>query len=750
MRVYELAKELDIESKDLLDKLHAMGVEVKSASSSVDEAVAGKIREGLKGGAKAAPSQVKAEGAKKVTPREQAQARPAARPEAAKPAVAVKPAAQAAQTAEAAKRPGAKEPARVSRSEAKRAALGTNRSDFKGGPQSKDRSRTRSRRKRQFYQQRAAQVTSVVEEPVDRTVEVMEATTVAEFAEALGKHPSDIIKLLFKMGELKTINQPISEDAVHLIAEELGYEVRIVSPEEYVPEEAEEEGAVEFRPPVVTVMGHVDHGKTSILDAIRQTEVAAGEAGGITQHIGAYQVVHNDKRITFIDTPGHEAFTAMRARGAKVTDVAVLVVAADDGVMPQTIEAIDHARAANVPIVVAINKIDKDNANPDRVKQELSERGLIPEAWGGDTIMVEISAKKKLHIDDLLEMILIVAELQELKASKAGHSRGVCIESKLDKGRGPVATVLISRGTLRVGDAFVSGMSYGRVRAMNDDKGHAMEMATPGQPIEVVGFASVPHAGDEFRVVEDDKVARQIAEERALKRRLIEAEKRRHITLEDLHKRIAEGEVKDLNVIIKADVQGSIEALRDALQKLAEKEKEVRINIIHSSAGAVTETDVMLASASDAIIIGFNVRPDVKARAMAEQEKVDLRSYRVIYQVVEDITQALSGLLSPELEEVEQGRIEVRDIFKSSKMGIIAGCFVTDGEVERNSRARLVRDGTVVYEGQLGSLKRFKEDARVVKAGFECGLTLEGFQDIKEGDIIEVYKIVERQRQLGE
>ncbi|MHB0976044.1 MAG: translation initiation factor IF-2, partial [Candidatus Aquicultorales bacterium] len=638
-----------------------------------------------------------------------------------------------------------------SRSEAKRAAL-----DFK--PEFQTHSKSRSKggrrgksRRRGQYAKGGYQEPAVVEQELSKEVDVTEATTVGEFAESVHKPTTDIIRMLMKLGELKTINQPMSMDAMTIIAEELGYALHVVSPEEYGEEEAEEETILEARPPVVTVMGHVDHGKTSILDAIRQTEVAAGEAGGITQHIGAYQVVHGEKPITFIDTPGHEAFTAMRARGANVTDIVVLVVAADDGVMPQTVEAINHAKAANVPIVVAINKIDKDNANPDRVKKELADYELVPEEWGGETVMVQVSAKKKLHINELLEMILLVADIKELKATSRGHARGVCIESKLDHGRGPVATVLIHKGTLKLGEAFVAGLAHGRVRMMNDYKGNVLETATPAQPVEVVGFSSVPHAGDEFRVVVDDKTARQMAEERALKRRLIdEAKKHRHITLEDLHARIAQGEVKDLNVIIKADVQGSIEAIRDALQKIGEKEAEVRINVIHTGVGGVTETDIMLASASDAIVIGFNVRPDAKAKTMADQEKVDVRSYRVIYQVVEDITDALTGMLAPELEEVEQGRVEIRDTFKSSRAGIIAGCFVTDGEVERNSRVRLVRDGTVIYEGQISSLKRFKEDTRLVKAGYECGITLEDFQDVKVGDIIEAYRIVERQRQLGE
>jgi translation initiation factor IF-2 len=578
-------------------------------------------------------------------------------------------------------------------------------------------------------------------------LKVPQAATVKEFAELVGKDPTEVIKMLMRLGEMVTINQSISGEAIHVLAEELGYEAKIVSPEEIEVEAEGEEEVFLPRPPVVTVMGHVDHGKTSLLDAIRKTNVIAEEVGGITQHIGAYQVIHGGKKITFIDTPGHEAFTAMRARGAKVTDIAVLVVAADDGVMPQTVEAIDHARAANVPIIVAINKIDLPEANPDRVRQELTEYQLVPEEWGGDTVFVEVSAKKRVNIEELLEMILLVAEMQELKANPQTKAHGVCIEAKLDKGRGPVATVLINKGTLRVGDAFIAGTAYGKVRALIDDKGKHLGEAKPSDPVEVLGFASLPQAGDELRVVADEKIARKIAEERALKKRLIEAETRRHVTLEDLHERIREGEVKELNLVIKADAQGSVEAIKDALYKLGTE--EVKLNIIHSGVGGISETDVMLASASDAIIIGFNVRPDAKAKEMAHQEKVDIRSYRVIYQVVEDIESALAGLLAPEIEEIEEGRAEVRQTFRIPKVGVVAGCFVSEGEINRSSRARLVRDGQIVYEGTIASLKRYKDDVRSVKAGFECGVGLQGFQDIKEGDIIETYKIVERERPLS-
>ncbi len=574
---------------------------------------------------------------------------------------------------------------------------------------------------------------------------VTEGATVKDFAELVKKNPSDIIKRLISLGEMVTINQPLSNEAINVLAEELGYELKIVSPvEETAPEVKETLEDLEPRPPVVTVMGHVDHGKTSLLDGIRKTNVIASEAGGITQHIGAYQVIKNNKKITFIDTPGHEAFTAMRARGAKVTDIAVLVVAADDGVMPQTIEAIDHAHAAKVPIIVAINKIDKPEANPEKIKQQLTEYGLVSEEWGGDTIFVEISAKLGTNIDDLLEMILITAELQELKASCKATTKGFVIEAKLDKGRGPVATVLIQQGTLKVGDSIISGVVNGKVRALTNDQGNPVEEATPSMPVEVIGFSSVPHAGDEIKVVADEKVARQKAEERALKLRIIEGGREKKLSLEDLFQKIQEGELQELNLIIKADVQGSVEALRDSFNKL--DQSEVKINIIHQGAGAISETDVMLAAASNAIIIGFNVRPAPKARELARKEKVDIRTYRVIYQVIEDINAARIGLLKPEYEEILLGRAEVRAIFKITKVGTIAGTFVQDGEINLDAKARLIRDGVVVYDGLIHSLRRFKEDVSVVKSGFECGIGLENFNDVKEGDIIETYKIIEKPR----
>ncbi len=579
----------------------------------------------------------------------------------------------------------------------------------------------------------------------DSVVEIPQGSTVAKFAELLGVQPNDVIKRLFMLGQVLTLTQSMSDELVELIADDMGRKVRVVSPEEefaIVYHDSDED--LKPRPPVVTVMGHVDHGKTSLLDAIRHTGVAEGEAGGITQHIGASVVRIGDRQITFIDTPGHEAFTAMRARGAQVTDVIVLVVASDDGVMPQTIEAINHAKAANVPIVVAVNKIDKPGANPDRVRQELVEYGVIPEDWGGQNMFVNVSAKKKLHIDDLLETILLQADVLELRANPDALASGFVIEANLDKGRGPVATVLVQRGTLHPGDTVVAGTSYGRVRALVDPRGQHVEGAAPSYPVEILGLNSVPVAGDEFRVFEDERDARKLAEERALRARLAEQETKSHMNLDDLFNRIEEGKQTDLNLIVKADVQGSIEALRDAFNKM--DQSEVKINIVHSAVGGITETDVTLAAASDAIIIGFNVRPTGKSKQQAEKEKVDIRLYRVIYQAIEDINAARVGLLKPEIVEEDTGTAEVRETFKVPKVGTIAGCYITDGELHRDDKIRLVREGTVIFEGELASLKRFKDDVKAVKQGYECGIGIAGYQDLKVGDTIEGYTIKEVER----
>ena len=572
------------------------------------------------------------------------------------------------------------------------------------------------------------------------TVKVPQGSTVSELADLLGVSANDIIKRLFLLGSPLTLTETMSDDLIDLVAEDLGREIKIMT--------KEEENSFTFyddpkdlkpRPPVVTVMGHVDHGKTSLLDAIRHTGVAAGEAGGITQAIGASQVTINGRRITFIDTPGHETFTAMRARGAKVTDIVILIVAADDGVMPQTIESINHAKAAGVPVVVAVNKIDKPGADPTRVRQELTEHGVIPEEWGGQNMFVDISAKKGQGIDELLETVLLQADVLELKANPDTFASGNVLEAELDRGRGSVATVLVTRGTLHVGDALVAGMAFGRVRAMLDPKGNAVTQAEPSDAVEILGLQTVPGAGDEFRVFPEERDARELADQRALKARIEEQNRVKHVTLENLFDTMADADVKELNLIIKADVQGSIEALQDSLDKM--DQSEVRITTIHSAVGAITETDVVLADASNAIIIGFGVRPDAKARIAAERDGVEIRTYSVIYKAIEDIDAARIGMLKPTEQEIQTGIADVRDTFKVPKVGIAAGCMIVEGEISRDDQIRLVRDGIVVYDGHIASLRRFKDDVKSVKSGFECGIGLENFQDIKPGDQLEAYRI---------
>ncbi|MCL6611900.1 MAG: translation initiation factor IF-2 [Peptococcaceae bacterium] len=597
---------------------------------------------------------------------------------------------------------------------------------------------------------RTDQRPAVVQEK--KPVVIGETVTVQELAEKMKKSPAELIKKLMQLGILATINQEIDSDTAVILAGEFGFEAEVkieLDAEAQLEMEQQDDPAdLVPRPCVVTVMGHVDHGKTSLLDAIRETNVIATEAGGITQHIGAYQVEYNNKKITFVDTPGHEAFTAMRARGAQVTDIAVLVVAAEDGVMPQTVEAINHAKAAGVPIVVAINKMDRPEANPERVKQQLTEHNLVPEEWGGDVICVPVSAKQKQGIDDLLESILLVAEVNDLKANPNRPARGTVIEAELDKGRGPVASVLVQNGTLHVGDAVVAGTSHGRVRAMMDDKGRRIKKAGPSTPVEVLGFNEVPQAGDTFYVVKDEKMIKQIIDKRLARKRQEELKSAApRVTLEDLFRNIREGQVKELRLVIKADVQGSVEAIRQSLERLSTD--EVKVHIIHGGVGAISEADIMLASTSNAIVIGFNVRPDVNARRAAETEKVDIRLYRVIYDAIEDIKAAMSGLLEPELREVTLGRAEVRKIFKASKLGTIAGCYVSEGKITRDAGVRLIRDGVVVYEGRIDSLKRFKDDVREVLQGYECGMTLENYQDIHEGDIIEAFTTEKIKRELA-
>lgn len=577
---------------------------------------------------------------------------------------------------------------------------------------------------------------------IEKAVITGDTVMIKTLAERIGKPASEIIKKCMMLGIIATINNEIDFDTASLVASELGVELeqKIEQTAEDVltqDMQDEDEKDLQKRPPVVTIMGHVDHGKTSLLDKIRSTRVTAGEAGGITQHIGAYTVEINDESITFLDTPGHEAFTSMRARGAQVTDAVILVVAADDGIMPQTVEAINHAKAAEVPIIVAINKIDKEGANPERVKQELTEHGLVSEDWGGDTIVVPISARTGEGIDKLLEMVLLVAEIQELKANPNRMAKGTIIEAKLDKGRGPVATVLVQTGTLRVGNTVIAGTASGRIRAMINDKGQKVEEALPSTPVEVLGFDFVPEAGDILYAVEASGLTRQIVEERKNKLKAEQMKMTARVSLDELFEQISEGEIKDLNIIVKADVQGSVEAVRSSLEKLSND--KVRVRCIHGGAGAIALSDVVLASASNAIIIGFNVRPDTQARITAERENVDIRLYRVIYNAIEDVEKAMKGLLEPVYEEVALGQAKVRETFKISSIGTIAGCMVQEGKLTRNADVRLLRDNVVIYEGKLASLKRFKDDAREVLAGFECGLSLQNYNDIKEGDIIEAF-----------
>ena len=577
-------------------------------------------------------------------------------------------------------------------------------------------------------------------------VRIPEAITVKELADRLDVSASELMKRLIKMGVMATINQPLELETARAVAAKFGLEVEAAPVEERVQEAAEAEDPALLRPraPVVTVMGHVDHGKTSLLDAIRQTNVIATEAGGITQHIGAYQVEvpgHAVDRVVFLDTPGHEAFTAMRARGAQVTDIVVLVVAADDGVMPQTVEAINHARAAKVPILVAVNKMDKPGADPNRVKQQLAELALTPEEWGGDTIYVPVSAKRREGIGNLLDNLLVLAEVQELKANPGKPARGTVVEANLDKGRGPVATVLVQQGTLRVGDAVVAGLHYGRVRALINEKGRKVQEAGPATPVEVLGLSGVPMAGDVIGVAGDERKARTVALARQRKHREAAMAAQRRVTLDDLHQQIARGEVKELAIVLKADVQGSIGALRESLERLSTD--AVKLRIIHDSVGAISETDVMLASASNAIIVGFSVRPAPQAQKLAEQERVDVRLHTVIYQAIDEIRAAMVGLLEPKFEERPVGRVEVRETFNITRVGTVAGSYVVEGKVTRDGLVRVVRDGRVVHTGRVGSLRRFKEDVSDVAAGYECGIGIANFNDVKIGDVLEVYELVE-------
>jgi translation initiation factor IF-2 len=730
-RVHEIAKAQGVSSKELLAALKAAGVEAKAAASSVEEADALKAIAAAKGNG-GAEAQAKAPAKKQASA-------------AAATSTAAKPAAKAPASTKPVRPAGPQQSGGGggAASKKRRVVIDSQaaRRDQMGGPPPQRPPRRRGGRRRRPLLEEPPATPETPAEP--EATKVNSGATVRQVAESLGLAPAEVIKKLMMMGEMATLTQTLTDESIRAIADEYDRKLEIVTAADEEPEEPQFDDADEdlsARPPVVTIMGHVDHGKTSLLDAIRETEVAAGEAGGITQHIGAYQVHHDDKTITFLDTPGHAAFTAMRARGAKVTDVAVVVVAADDGVMPQTKEAIDHARAADVPMLIAVNKIDKEGANPERVRTELSSEGISPEEWGGDTVFCEVSAKTREGLDNLLDMILLVTELEELGANPKAPASGTVIESQLDPGRGPVVTVLVQRGTLKVGDSLVAGPQWGRVRAMHDFTGERVEAAGPGMPVEVLGFDGVSDAGEFVQAVENDRRARQLAQERAnrLKTEALARRQARKVSLDEVFARVQEGEIKELNIVLKADVAGSLEALQDELAKVPQE--RVAINIIHSQTGGINESDVMLASASDAIIIGFNVRPLADARRAAEREGVDIRTYSVIYKITEDLRNAMEGLL--EAVEVEEtiGEAEIKQTFKASKVGRIAGCLVTDGKATRTASVRLIREGTVIWTGKLGSLRRFKDNVQEVEEGQECGIVLDGYADVKEEDVLEFFQ----------
>jgi translation initiation factor IF-2 len=748
IRVYEISKKLNKPNKEIIEFLESIDIKGKTHSSGLDDAVVKKIMAAFKkppsAKAKKAPVAKKRAATKSVKAKavaEKKKPRPAKSPaptkakpkekkvtpsqKTLKEIVAEKVAEKVAETTESPKvAPGMK-----------KAFQAIRRLDQKRRP---GMFRRPHREKAQPKEGKAPAVT------VQRrkSLKIQEGATVKEFSELIGVKVPETIKKFMELGYAPTINQPVDMDAAVLVADSFGTKLEIAPVEDasVIEEAPEDESKLTERPPIVTIMGHVDHGKTSLLDAIRETKVIDTEAGGITQHIGAYKVKLKNKNIVFLDTPGHEAFTALRARGAKVTDIVVLIVAADDGVKPQTIEAIDHAKAAGVPIMVAINKIDKPEANIQKVRTELSELGISPEDWGGNNIFVEISAKQRMGIEDLLEMVLLQAEVMELKANPDRIARGVIVEARLDRARGPMATVIVQTGTLKIGDVFISGVNYGKVRAMLDDRGKRTKEAGPSTPVELIGFENVPTAGDTFAVSEDERKARQAAMARLQKQKSATVGRRQRLTLDELYSKIKEGEIKDLNIIIKGDVQGSVEAIRDAL--LGINHPEVQVNVIHSAAGGINESDVMLAAASDAIIIGFNVRPEVKASQIAEKEGVDIELYNVIYEAIDDVRKALEGMLEPTEKEKVLGRAEVRETFVASRIGTIAGCYVTDGFISRSSDGiRVIRDNIVVYEGKVGSLKRFKEDTKEVQTGYECGITVENFNDIKVGDVLENFII---------
>ncbi len=753
IRVYEYAKKHNISSKDVITKLKEMNIEVSNHMATIEDAAVVKLDATFNKN-ESKPQQ------KQARPQQQNRQNQRPQQQGVKPQVQIKTSPKAfedddSKTTTPSKVKVVSPPKTVESKKHNQQFQSKENKVFSAGKGNKkpfnnnnqNRNNNNNRKKNHTpVQQAQPQVKKVKELPAKITFS--ESLTVGELAKKIYREPSEIIKKLFLLGVMATINQVLDKDAIELIASEYGVEVEeevkidTTDLEVYFTEDTPED-LVE-RPSVVTIMGHVDHGKTTLLDSIRNTKVTEGEAGGITQHIGAYQVVENGKKITFLDTPGHAAFTTMRARGAKITDITILVVAADDGVMPQTVEAINHAKAAEVPIIVAVNKMDKEAANADRVMQELTEHGLVSEAWGGDTIFVPLSAKTGEGIDNLLEMILLVSEVEEYKANPNRKAVGTVIEAQLDKGRGSVATLLVQNGTLKIGDPIVVGNTYGRVRAMVNDLGRRVKEAGPSTPVEITGLSDVPQAGDRFVVFDDEKTARQVGEARAQQALAAQRGEKSIVSLDNLFEQLKQGEMKDLNIILKADVQGSAEAVAASLQKI--DVEGVNIRIIHSGAGAINESDITLASASNAIVIGFNVRPDVNAKRAAEQEKVDVRLHSIIYKVIEEIESAMKGMLDPEFREKVIGQAEIRQTFKVSKVGTIAGSYVTDGKITRDSGIRLIRNGVVVFEGQIDALKRFKDDAKEVSQGYECGVTIKNFNDVKEGDIIEAYVMEEIER----
>lgn len=730
MRVYEYAKKHNISSKDVIAKLKEMNIEVTNHMATIEEGTVQKL-DGMYNKDQKQPQ-------KQVNQKpEQSKSKPST-------PVQPKPNNTGGQTKSNPKTQSAPKQADNKKGDHKKPF--NNNNNFNN--RNKNKSKNNNQKGKQHQPVQQAQPQPKKEKELPSKITFTESLTVAELAKKLYREPSEIIKKLFLLGVMATINQSLDKDAIELIAGEYGVEVEeeikidVTDLEAYLVDEDDAE-MIE-RPAVVTIMGHVDHGKTTLLDSIRNTKVTAGEAGGITQHIGAYQITTNGKKITFLDTPGHAAFTTMRARGAKITDITVLVVAADDGVMPQTVEAINHAKAAGVPIIVAVNKMDKEAANPQRVMQELTEHELVSEEWGGETIFVPISALSGEGIDQLLEMILLATEMEELKANPKRKAIGTVIEAKLDKGRGSVATLLVQNGTLRIGDPIVVGNTFGRVRAMVNDLGRRVKDAGPSTPVEITGLNDVPQAGDRFVVFDDEKTARQVGEARASIAIQAQRNEKTRVSLDNLFEHMKQGEMKDLNLIVKADVQGSAEALAASLQKI--DVEGVNVRIIHNAVGAITESDISLAAASNAIVIGFNVRPDVNAKRAAEAEEVDIRLHRIIYKVIEEIEAAMKGMLDPEFEEKIIGQAEVRQTFKVSKVGTIAGSYVTDGKITRDSGVRLIRDGVVIFEGTIDALRRFKDDVKDVSQGYECGITIKNFNDVKEGDVIEAYIMEEVER----